>query len=70
MRTLGPFLPSTAAAAEDEEEHQHEEEPAGRGPDDDGQVGLLLLAARKTDLKWKKIKFVISRRSSLVGKAS
>ena len=71
VRTLGPFLPSTAAAAEDEEEHQHEEEPAGRGPDDDGQVGLLLLATRKTDLMWKKKnKFVISHRSSLVGKAS
>ena len=71
MRTLGPFLPSTAAAAEDEEEDQHEEEPAGRGPDDDGQVGLLLLATRKTDLMWKKKnKFVISHRSSLVGKAS
>ena len=51
MRPFGSFPSATAAATKDEKQDQHEEEPAGRGPDDDGQVGLLLLAARKPNLK-------------------
>jgi len=51
VRPFGSFPSSTATTTEDEEQDHDEEEASGRGPDDDGHVGLLLLATRKTNLK-------------------
>jgi hypothetical protein len=50
VRTFGSLPPSTTATTEDEEQDQDEKKTSGRGPDDDGHVGLLLFAARKTNL--------------------
>ena len=57
VRTFGSLPPSTTATTKDEEQDQDEEETSGRGPDDDGHVGLLLLPARKTNLKQSQYVF-------------